>query len=543
MPLANWTINGKTVESLGVEDVVSTRQNMDDDFDEFVRGCDFDAAPGEDLAFGAAVVVMHGDTVTFRGKIEQPNYEAAGVERQRIVAYGPWHFLAQTPYLYNFPYYPTAQQTTHAMFKGSAGAIMTGILAQAIAAGIISSGSGGDIGTAQIPPFESYDLSLADAIRSVLRYIPGSHVAFNYATDPPTMFVLPPSSEYLTVLAPPISDCSDVKIRPRHDLVLDGVRIDYEAREVRKTRTWNHVVGRTLVDTTEVTHDGFRVVASDSAGATSGRVLRKTIPLSGSRTVTTVNWTVGVSSVSLGHVLWHPTETWQWLNTFMGYNCPRHPADLIAAYAAPATIAKLFSFSIVSDGSSTLPTNYSTGSSWFMLTKTWTGSYTGPVWYDNVPLRRILDDIMLSDSYPDGICVLKAEVEWQWTDDSAGSGTSKGEQYFIYAPGAGGLNRSGSREIVEGEVEETPTGIASAILASRSELTYDGSVTVLLEDSPESLLGSYGLRRKISFASPSFTSPIQRFVFTASTGLAAVSFGTPVHLGPQDLLALYRVRK
>lgn len=545
MSLAGWKINGFPASDYGVEDIVVTKKNLDEDFAELKLHGDFDAALPAVFAVGEKVVVAFGDVVVLHGKVDEPILRATqAAENRSVFVYGPWHWMAKSPYLHSYDYADGPVATTHAVFKGSALSVVGKLVDAAKNAGLIAStGNGWNFTNFTVPKSETYDLTIAGAFRSFMRWLPGGALYFDYSYDPPRLFVLGPDSEYMHTFSPDLPDCSNLTVKPRYDLLLHGVRIDYEARETRKTRTWIETNGQTPVDKTETTFDGLRLIGSDTAGdsdpAPGRSILRTTVVLDGQRSVTTLNWTVGKGSVQLGNILWGnpPTESWVWLDFFMGINVPRYNSP--GAYSAPTTISVIPVFTAITSGV-TPPTNRSTGDKWSMLQKAWPESgYT--FGYDNVALRKFPSEILYSADYPQGIKVLSANIEWEFNDPEIGHGKYSGEQYFVYFDGElSGYNVSGSRVLTDGDIEAMPTGIAAAVLSRFSALRYDGGVTVLVEDDPSVILAAYGGPQKIGFSSPAFSSLIQSRVVTASTGLADLAFGTPQHLGPQDLLALYR---
>lgn len=528
MTLDGWTINGFNPEDFGIEDIVVHFQNMDDDYAELKISDAFDAAPP--FADGEDVVLAKWGYTVFSGKIDHAVSQATGsAEGHVLIAYGPWHFLAKEPFVFSYPYVGGDEETTHAQLKGTYYSLFLLFTAAAQDAGIIGASPQSDVVNFTVPPSEVYDVTIAEVIRAVVRWIPGAVVSFNYAVSPPQLFILKRNSATLITVVPSLADCQSLQYRPRNDLVLDGVILHYEARETLKTRTWRHQVYGAQTDETEVTFDGYRLVSTDSAGASTGRILRKTILLEGSRTITTIDWEVYAFD-SLGDLLWR-TPYWLAMTLFMAANVRR----FTSIASAPATSSFVYSFSQVTDGV-TLPTGQSSGSNWHALRRTGSGSGDA---YDNLALRKVPEEIQYSEDYTDGLKLLSANIEWTFTHAShpTNGGTFEGEQLFVYKTGGNGYI-SGTRDITEGVVEAAPTGIASALLAVYSVLQYEGRVTVSAEASPLAILGSLHGRRKLVL--PDFDATIQRLTYTASTNLADIDFGPPVHLGPQDVLTLLR---
>jgi|GEM_PF-5069431 hypothetical protein len=536
MSVEGWLINGLPASDFDVEDVVVGRLNQDDDYAELVLPQDYDADLPAEFANGAQISLRHEDAphAIFNGKIDAEAMTASWTaERRSVTAFGPWHFMARTPFLHEYPYINGSADTTHAVFGGHLGDILATIIGRCIAAGLINSDvskSGYDVPAIDVPPTDAYDLTIADAIKSVLKWVPGTLVTFNYAYTPPSIFLLKPGSVHAETLAPIMADGDNLTCKPRHDLLLDGVRLDYEVAEVRNTRSWSHPMGYAPIDTTVTTYDGFRLQATDSAGATSGRVLRKTIPLSGGRTVVKLDWAVRLSELALED-LWS-LSNWGDINTFFVFNC----SNWGMGYAsAPAGTTLGVVVTAVTDGF-TVPTSAGTSAGWQWLTRTDTGG-GGPA-YDNFALRRWPDQILYSADYAGGLKIVQADLSLTFPV-AAGERTHVARAFFAY--GSSG-NKTGSRYIIEGTAETPPTGIAAAVLSAHGRLQWEGTVSVQF-DSPGELFSGTGLKRNIHFRKPYVDSPIQRMVFKASTNVCDLAFGPPTHLGPQDRLTLFRARR
>ena len=218
------------------------------------------------------------------------------------------------------------------------------------------------------------------------------------------------------------------------------------------------------------------------------------------------------------------------VNSFFKFNC-RNYGSGYSSKPAGATLSMVLT--PISAGF-TVPSSSATAAGWLFLARTGAAG-SGPI-FDNFALRKFPEEILYSDAYPSGLKVLQADCELKFTIAGVEK-TYLATAFFAY--GSGG-DRTGTRQIIDGEVEAAPTGIAAQILAKYSDLQYEGSVVVDVDDNPLSALGYVGGPHRIAFTTPAVTSAIQRRTVTVSSGLASIAFGTPQHLGPQDLLALYR---
>lgn len=537
-----WKINGDTPADLGVEAMVLYFQNLDDDYAELRVPLDIAEATPSGLAPADPVVIAHAATVIFRGTVGNPILNATGLMHQRsIMVYGPWRLLSTTAYKASYTYTGSnPQTTTHATLSGAAAGIINSIFSQPALAGKITKGTI-DLGDLIIPPTDIYDMSCADVIRQVTRFIPGALCAFDYSTNPPTCHIVKDNSAVLQTVQVDVDagSTSNLRLIPRHDRILDGVVLTYELQDTRKTRTWYHKISQGITDTTAVTEDGLHYAGADTAGSSTGRILNTTIRLAGRRTVTKIDWQVYRDSVSLKSIFYETSApaNWMWLDHFMERNCPTHPV-IDRAYS-PTTISKTISgWPISALGGVSFPAAATEADKWYGLNRVWDPTLFVSYKYDRMALRTIPPEILYSSDYTAGIRVIEIEITWAWTHPTSGSGISVGRQYFLYGGSSGlsGGTISGSRTVDEGDYEAAPSGLAAEILAENSRLLWDGNLN-LVQSNPAQF---GGLKRLLSISPNSISSPIQRLSIDPLTMQTDISIGTPDHLGPQDRLLLRR---
>ena len=581
-----WTINNVDIDDLPIDTLVFNVQNQDEDYCEIRLKANFDAALPEMFQVGATVVIRYGSTVIFRGEVDNPLFSATfASESDSIFVYGPWHFFSTMPFLYLYPYVTGTQLSTHGVVGGDANSILTAIL-QTNAADIVQIGYI-DVGTLTIPETEVYDQKLSETLQSILRFIPGALVIFDYSTQPPTIHILADNSTHLASVAinPADGSSSNFRLKPFYDRLVDGVTLQYEAsgnsssgtQQFNQTNTGN-------IDTisSPVANSGFFLLGTDSAGdATSRRHFRRTLRLEGAYDVSI--WTLN-------------GQLWPYVpNLSASGGGPFNFYDLTVLYPESGTsrrnkllmvdramffrmyynVAAEFLFNL---GLSTNASQANAGvvadvsSGWISDS---TGGISGADWGKYMrPLMRIggtqtstpgtvlpltipnlckwersnLASALLQTSSASGLRAYGWNGRWDFTNTSGQSGyasqaTGDGNQIvFLDTRTLGSVNSTTGRftyvRTVSNSSLETPApGIAAQILAANSRLLYDGGVTLLLEDSPERF---FGLNRKAVVSSPSASTVIQRFTLDVATGLADLTFGAPVHLGPQDLISLYR---
>ena len=512
MSLSNWKINGLDLADAEVDNIILTFQNQDDDYAEIRLGKMFDQSIPPMFMPGAQIVLAYGGTVVFRGTVGNHTVLASAVnEAQSIFAYGPWHWLATHPYKYSYPYVNGATETTHSVIDGDSESSVRSILSAA--GGVLQVGTV-DYDAFAIPKTETYDQTYADAIRSVLRYVPGAMVVFDYANNPPTCHVLSPASASLgqAQISTTGGKCQSLQLTPRHDLVLDGVVIHYEHMRTVKRRTWKWEENQAEYDKTVTENEGLYYAGSDRAGGNAGRVLEKTVVLGGRHEETYLDWSFGGTLPSMGQVITDKHST----HDFMVRNCPGHPANLMQTSYANTRWVKYIVRQLSSDTSSGQWSMYRIG-------------------YGQIPLKSFPKEILKSPDYPGGIKICHLDIEWGWQDAENGTGVSRGEQYFY--DGASPI-QFGTRKIVEtSTVEPIPDGVANKILAANSTLLYDGHLTMDVLADPAQFCG---LKRLAVIAPPAITTPIQRVVLDIGQEIATLDFGAPAHLGPSDFIALMK---
>lgn len=198
---------------------------------------------------------LNGDRY-FTGHVtgRQPIF-AAGQWGYDITVSGPWWWLAQTPITSNVPDETTVNQerAVYVLNTASPTAWLNSIVSRAVALGMPVA-LGGIATTARCPRISLREMSLGEAISEVMRFVVDGLVYFDYSgadgTHPALCMQRRTPASTVTVNVGTVA-VPTLKLRPRHDLKISELHINYTER---------------------ATHDNQRVNAfkKQSAGASSG---------------------------------------------------------------------------------------------------------------------------------------------------------------------------------------------------------------------------------------------------------------------------------
>lgn len=581
-----WTINNAELKDLGVDNLVFNIQNQEEDYCEIRLPGNFDAALPEMFEVGAQIVIRYGADIIFQGEIDNPSFFAsATMEYKSVFAYGPWHRFAAMPFLYIYPYVTGAELSTHGVIGGSANSLLTTIL-NTNASDLVTVGHI-DVGTLTIPETEIYDQRLSETIQSILRYIPGALVVFDYSTTPPTIHIVADNSQYLASVPidPTDGTCTGVRLSPLYNRLADGVTLQYEASGKSSEsiqRYYQTGYGTSVFPPTPIPeYTGFFIVGSDSAGnAKSRRHFRRTIRMDGTFDVTkhTLSGQIWNYSPNYAGTGMQNMDLFSYGNlsypTLGGTNRwnKMHMIDRIMFCRLFCKTSSNFSFQL---DASIYASDSNMG--WFDLTApyyniNWLSDSTG---YAStaffVPLMRIganplvpttntintlnsqpwetsnFNTAVCQTSNTSGLRAFKAGVLWHFKNTSGADGYAYTSQYNDYIVWVDiqtlqAVNTTNGRFTFIKTVNNStngmpPVGIAAQILAANSRLLTEGSLTVKSESNPGLF---FGLSRKAVITSPACATVIQRFTLDVATGMSELTLGAPTHLGPQDLISLYR---
>ena len=574
--MQEWTINNVSLADLGIDSLQLHLQNQDDDYVDIRFPRNYDAALPDGFDVDAPIVVRFGSTVVFRGEVATL-FQPAGAfaEYRSVFAYGPWHRFREMPFLYMYPYVTGDALSTHGVLGGDANDLLTAILTTNTA-DIVQIGTI-DVGTLTVPEQEIYDQTLAQTLQSILRFVTGAQVVFDYQTDPPTIHILADNSETLTTvtLEPNDGSVSNLRAAPLYSRLVDGVTLQYEVTGsvCSAYQIFFQAGGYTSTIDAPDCASGFYIAGTDSAGdANSRRHFRRTLKIDG---------TYEHSIYQLTGQLW----TYQPFRSVRGgpytfedfidltaesgntYNNTRLMVDRAKFFSIFWDSTADFYFSTASVARSAQNVGSLSGSAEFISDGpegTWT-RYCRPLMqigsnHLTIPAaietgtRCIWQQDKLASAFfqsggVSGLRVLASAYRWDFTNtnglvgDARQSTTDAHRVLWIDTRTVGAVNSAtGEFNYMKAVTSSipTPSGIAAQILAANSRLLWEGGATVRRYDAPLLFLG---LARRLHISTLEADTVIQRTTIDTATGQVDLTFGAPTHLGPQDLIALQRAGK
>lgn len=198
--MAAWTINGKSFGKLGLSGLKRRRLSQAVDTVTFGKEVAlYDEA--EAFARGAAIEIKRDNETWFLGRVDTIARHGATRESLHYEVVGPWWYLENLVFQQEWTVWDTATEADITLSKSrivlgqdatgarqNIGALITEVLQYAITAGAPL--QVGTIGVSSHIPFnEAVDMSCAEVLRTVLRWVPDAVTWFDYSTSPPTLNV------------------------------------------------------------------------------------------------------------------------------------------------------------------------------------------------------------------------------------------------------------------------------------------------------------------------------------------------------------------
>ena len=314
--MPTWTLNNQSLASLGIAGAVLTLQNQRaDELTLTLEGSD----AGADFTPGSAWDLRLDAVRVFAGRVRLPSRELTGEREGRsLVIEGPWAALERMIYQQRHQAYSSTGAKLLNTYRyhgrivlgqaeGDDGKINLGqelkrivayasgrVLAPATALGhatlyTVPTGADlqlGDIPDGPTPPgVELVDVSCAEAVRSLLRFMPDAVVRFDYSTTPPTLSVARragatvrtlPAYHPTTPATPPDPEPVALDISPREDLRVPLVVLKYargvQAGSYRNPAFWIDYAG--LINGTETAAAGWVDDVTDPSPGVAGAMVQ-----------------------------------------------------------------------------------------------------------------------------------------------------------------------------------------------------------------------------------------------------------------------------
>lgn len=567
---ASGYVGGASVSELGLSGLEFTLQNQDDDYATIRFRHPWKGNPPAPFDVDREISFYENPEGTslcfFRGTVAKPASAASGSTSSKTVSImGPWAQFKTTPFVYMYPYVTGTAASTHGVIGGDVNSLLTTILSSN-AAHLCSIGTI-NVGSVTLPTTDVYNQSLAQVIKSILRYIPDAIVYFDYTTPTrPTIHIRHSQNAPQGSADFGLGGTKDINVVPRHDRQVGGVMLQYE-----QART--HRVGRFVpiqngygltVNTTgspETTHSGFYLHATDSAGdMASRRLFRKTLRAEGAYDQTIYIWQGSLwRSPEVGslHALAYPGSGvsgpghWLWaLKGIGGFMRLFSPSTSLHIDANADYMSYNANHSLFGTTSITSP-NYLTGGTFYNDSLRPVIGF-GPTWRTTPNLITSLGSspAVQASSVPsvffegsNYVQAMTCTVNW---NNFYQLRNPVGIQNFT-APNILFVQGFPSQDDFYFTKTVTTTsgghtdGIAQKLLAANSRLMYDCSFTQLIPPANTLawVLAYFSSVRVLTLNNFSnATTPIQRVRINAFSRSYSVDCGAPEQLGPQDLIAL-----
>jgi hypothetical protein len=549
--MAIWTINGRTAEALSASALTLRFVNLESDECRLTLGGAFDAALPE-FAAGQPLAVLKDALCVFRGRCEAPERAAAGnAEAVVVKALGPFERLKRVVYAQSLDYDTGGESAYTATAKTTSRCLVSGDLATAVAAilaypATLSDHAGQyavgtiDLPTVDLPEQELFDLTCAEALRTVLKWVPDAILYVDYEPDIPTVNVVMSGSAHLATLERDISalpageTIAIPELKSRDDIQVPNVIIDY----VRQQRERTLVRVSNTVDPSIEEKAGYAWVSTDSypSAVVSAGTLRRTVVLRGSPAK---SWqTNALNGISL----------FAWLPNFTAANWTSNVS---------AARFKAFWNRWRPDISTTGWTNIVVNS-FAMIIQTWITrepeaslGYTVDVAHDDVYELAdtagyrigLLDEFAAGGGFGNYLYLCRVFVSQSVSADGDGVGGAWTiETLAPYVPCLwkwAGTSFDYVLYTDDPDSQSAPTGIAEQVYNQRSVLRNQGQA-ILTADEPVMPSARARLLRLADGSSELGSGLIQQAAVDVFGGRTTLQFGPPNHLSPQDLVAMLR---
>lgn len=493
-----WTINGMIFSELGLRDLRRSRQSLQSD----IVTCLADGADCNAIALfpeDAEVVIKKGDTIWFTGRcVAVPRFGSPSEENNSFMFAGPWWYLENQIFKQQWKLYNSVSKTLELQYKSRVilGQKVNGT-AQTISEALteilnfaISNGAPLSIGsitpTGNIPMDEAIDITCAEAIRRLLRWVPDSACWFDYSSETPTFNCkrrseLTPVTFDLNLGAPN----QELAIRSRTDLQVPAVVLRYEQVNVSDDIPYQ-----------SVTIDAY---PSGCTGNELGSV-NMTMQLAGSNlTMQTSEITVEELPSDLNDLTWWKSRLSE-LNDDSISNIVIHDADRVYA----------------EELGDNLPNELIKGSIY-----PWMGGDVRP---DEITAYVDYTILFKDESGVHQVIVNKL-ISYKYISTDLTSKIYKRTDSFT----AG---------------EAVPFGIAQAYYNSVNPLQYEGAVGLVENEVSSSVYP--GMVLNIDNGQAEWTNMralIHSVEEDVDNGITRISFGPPNYLGPADLIELHRANR
>ncbi len=518
-------VNGAVPASLNIERIDLSYKNQATDTAVLTFNNNVADAPAA-FAYGAAVTVANGATVIFRGSVKYVEHTGSGSkERVEVTVVNVWDSFENLSYLYRNTYYNLdgTVDDVNASYRVPMGGNITtriqDILSKWVERGIVAIGQI-QLPVITIPENEVRNITIADAIKTTLKWTPGAVVLFDYQTDPPTLYIGTQAllEPYVASGSFEIQDqaISDLKYAKRDDLLLNAVVIHCE-REIEFITIYNGTETRT-----NAYEQVLEEVYPPGADLLDPRTLRKEILLDGTRRRTKTRLVVNPWT---GHSLSH---WFQWLYvspTGYGYfyipGLVRHynpslPSAIVNGSSRPSSVQVTIDY--VSPACPTVDE------------QNFLGNPGG--WWPIEDYQLPDSQYLTSGTNPLGISVIKVNVTAAWANPAYECTIS------FYAMYTSTYDRTFYTS-ADTDIGSAPVGLAKQYYDLRQGISpYDGQLSVLNATMNP---GAFRYAKLLLSEETVAEGPVQSLNWSSADDCWRVKFGPPEHLSLQDFMELLKM--
>lgn len=479
-----WTLNGTSLESLGVSGPRVSFFNQASDTLEFVvEPATIEAGSG--FSADDAVTLKQGGDTAFRGKVLAVRDAASGSEELISVAcVGGWWWLDNLVYQQSWKAYLDGRLSTTYKSrvllgqaadgsKLTAAQIITAIIDYAEGCGLpVSAGS---ISLPyEIPVCELLDVTCGEAIRAVLRWFPDVYMWFDHENG---VFNLKRASQLAAAsIAVNSESITQFQARERTDLAIPQVVIYYEYE-----------------DSTDSGVGAWAVKDAYPAGS-NGQVpgaLVATIELGGGSS-TSVGQRLKTEAIDTGSLIWWEKKI-PWISN-------------VKQLTMGSIVAPTFDREII-DGD----------------VPAWEGGGPDVTKKNEVATAKISYDV--------------------WNDDGEVARSVVDENISVRLTTTSLFGGYYTRMTSSQEREPIPQGLAEILYTSSNQLYYEGNLSLGQDEATTNFVGKRLLVTGGPSAWSSMVAPVYACTLDIDTGETSLNFGPPAHLGIQDLIQRLRANR
>lgn len=523
------TVNDILASDLDIEAVRINLANQDEDYAELVLPVNYDSTLNSILQEGSRVCIKLGATVVFRGDCGLLGARAdSGAEGKSIRVSGPWSQLSSKPFIKQVTDHVSGSTYWSSLceLSGSPQAMMTELLSFAVSSGFWISVGQIDLPTTAIPKLSLANNTIAQAIKSVLRWVPGAQTFFDYSSSVPAMYVLQQTASALRDINVE-TDGTYFSAVHRTDMAVGSVRLFYERQHTRSVI--NSSVNGTEPSTKS---DGRCYIGEDNAGELADpRRMMFWHVLSGRKDTTIWNHSFG-TSLSYAKLSSFTAKSDGWYQgikvlLYLQGHLASKDGVIQSPYAGRYDYCVGYSFGALVAQTSCAQLAAGESSLWNLPNRTDYGGWRG------LPPEGVWE--------ASNLAIWKRTLITYWNSSTSFSDQNQfAKEIYVAAIRVGsswvspaGFTVTFTKDTTTDTLEAMPSGVAVRILSACGTAFYSGDVSLDYEQ--------YDFMARNALYG-GVKSPVQGVSIDLNAEVVKVSFGYPDHLGPDDFISLSKLK-